>query len=133
MAARWIAARSSAEPAVSGVARIVPLRRHPINRSLALLVHIPRSWPNHRQIRTQNSSARSITETELASELGALEQIVEPADAVPAIAIRLEHDAVPSFLGFAVIGGQQIDQQIRVVSLQPDRKFDLARLAGKIV
>src|SRR5437660_537531 len=53
-----------------------------------------------------------------ASELGALEQIVETANAIPAIAVRLEDHAVPAFLGPAVIRSQQVDQQSRLVTLQ---------------
>ena len=60
-------------------------------------------------------------------DVAALEQIVEPADAVPAIAVGSSR-AVPAVApGTAVILGEQVDQQIVRFVFQPDREISISR------
>src|SRR5580704_18427410 len=67
-------------------------------------------------------------------DVAALEEIIEPADAVPAISIAFHHQPVAAaFVGAAVILAQKIDQQLAGFAGQPDRKRDLARLLIEIV
>ncbi len=45
-------------------------------------------------------------------DIAPLEQIIEPADAVPAIAIGLEHQSVPAaVVGVAVVFGEQTERR----------------------
>src|SRR3954468_13996987 len=68
------------------------------------------------------------------SELAALEQIVEAADAVPSVAIGFETDAMLSaIVRLAVIGRQQVDELIRAVPLEAGRELHLARRVTEIV
>src|SRR3954452_24285648 len=62
------------------------------------------------------------------SKLAALEQVVEPADPIPAIAVRLEADAVLAALGLAVVRREQVDQIIAILHARGET--DLARLVG---
>src|SRR3954452_3978661 len=68
------------------------------------------------------------------SELAALEQIVEAADAVPSVAIGFEADAMlAAIVRLAVIGCQQVDELIRAVPLEAGRELHLARRVTEIV
>src|SRR6266511_4902675 len=70
----------------------------------------------------------------LPSKIAALEQIVEPADPIPAIAVSLEADAMLAALaGAAVLAREQIDQELSLLAGKPGRELHLARLAGEIV
>src|SRR5262249_55375408 len=67
-------------------------------------------------------------------DVGALEQIIEAADPVPAIAVRLEQDMVLSVLaGGAVVLGEQVDQPIVGPLAQADGKTGLTRPVREIV
>ena len=67
-------------------------------------------------------------------DVAALQQIVEAADAIPAIAVAFQQQRVPAALvGVAVIFGQQIDQKLAGLAGKPDRKRKLARLLVEIV
>src|ERR1700689_253570 len=62
-------------------------------------------------------------------DVAALEQIVEASDAIPAVAIALDHQPVPAALvGMTVILRQEVDQQLACVSREPGRKRNLPRL-----
>src|SRR5207302_8390614 len=67
-------------------------------------------------------------------EFGALEQIVETADAVPAIAVAFEIDAMfPAVSRGAVIGSQKIDKLLPVTPFESGGECQLARLIGEVV
>src|SRR6185437_7128994 len=66
-------------------------------------------------------------------DVAALEQIVEAADAIPAIAIGFHQERMPAAaVGAAVILVEQVDQQLSGVAGQSDSKRDLARLLTEI-
>ena len=65
------------------------------------------------------------------------EEIVEPADPVPPVAIGFDHQPVlPALVGMTVILGQKVDQHhpvLGILPVQPDRKCDLMRLGIEVV
>ncbi len=67
-------------------------------------------------------------------DIAALQQIIEAADAVPAVAIGLEQQRVPAALvGAAVVLGQEIDQQLAGFTRKSDGERDLARLLVQVM
>src|SRR6516162_2423458 len=60
-------------------------------------------------------------------ELAAFEQVVKPANSVPAVAIGFEADAVFALLVcHAVVAAQQVNQAISCLALQARRERDLS-------
>jgi hypothetical protein len=60
-------------------------------------------------------------------DIAALEQIIEPADAIPAVAIAFHQKPVPAaFVGMAVVLAQQVDQQFSGIAGNPYGESDLA-------
>jgi hypothetical protein len=58
----------------------------------------------------------------------ALEQIVEPADAIPAIAVVLrKQDMLAAPTGTAVVLGQQVDQELADVAIESEISREKAR------
>src|SRR5690242_13105094 len=69
-----------------------------------------------------------------AVDLAALQQIVEPAHAVPAIAEGLEqHVVAPALARAAVLVREQVHQLLAFLRLQPRAEADLARLGVQVV
>src|SRR5262245_32882618 len=67
-------------------------------------------------------------------DLAAAKQVVQPADPVPAIPVAFDHHAMAAaVVGTAVILGQEVDQQLAVLRLDPDGETDLARLGVEVV
>src|ERR1700738_1844976 len=68
------------------------------------------------------------------SGVGALEEVVEAADAEPAVAVGFEEDAVTAaFLGAAVLIGEQVDERAVIVVGSGEREADLLRIGGEVV
>src|SRR5512144_407537 len=67
-------------------------------------------------------------------DLAAAEEIIQAADAVPAIAMRFDDEPMLAVLvAVAVFVAQEVDQHPAVLALDADAERDLLRLGGEIV
>src|SRR6266542_6717067 len=91
-----------------------------------------RRWlPSGNPIRKAHEAALSAG---LHVDIAALEQIIQAPDAIPAIAVWLQHQPVLAVVArMAVIVRQEIDEQAAALAFQPGRKGDLTRTGIEIV
>ncbi len=67
-------------------------------------------------------------------DIASLQQIVQPADAIPAITVGLQHQRVPAArVGVAVVFRKQVDQELSRVTGKPGGECDFTRRVVEIV
>src|SRR5829696_9473991 len=68
------------------------------------------------------------------SNLAPRQEVIQPADAVPAVAVAFEDEAVLAVLARpAVVLGEEVREHAGAVVVEADVEGDLARLAGEVV
>src|SRR3954451_21298870 len=67
-------------------------------------------------------------------DLRTFEEVIQTADAVPAIAVRVEQDVMPAVVACsAVILAQRVHEQPAALAVYPGEERDLPRLRVKVV